>query len=761
MCLLAIALPLLAGLPATAAGPAPGEQIFAAQCARCHGTAGQGTEEFHPEPLTGDRSVAQLAAFIAETMPQDADEKCSPEEARAVAAFIYDAFYSPEAQTRNKPARIELSRLTVRQYQNAVADLVASFRSPSAWGPARGLRAWYHPTRNIRRDENRVERVDAEINFDWGVDSPVPEKLPADEFSIRWQGSLLAPDTGDYEFVLQTEHAARLWVNDNDQPLIDAYVRATTDREFRAGLRLLGGRAYPLKLEFSKANQGVNDKDKNKDQPKPPVKAYISLQWKRPHHTQEVVPSRCLSVQRSPEVFVLQTRFPPDDRSVGYERGTSISKAWDEATTEAAIEVAGYVAGHLAELADADSDNADHEPRLRDFCNKFAERAFRRPLTDEQQRLFVEAQFAEAANLQTAVKRVLLLVLKSPRFLYRELPADSAGAFDVASRMSFGLWDSIPDEPLRKAAADNTLESRGQVVAQLNRMRSDLRTRAKLREFLLDWLKVSQTPALSKDLAAFPEFTAEVASDLRTSLELSLDELLESDSADFRQLLEFNSIYFNGRLARVYDVDLPENAPFQKVPFQPDERSGIVSHPYVLANFAYAGSSSPIHRGVFITRSLLGRVLQPPPESVAPLAPDLHPNLTTRQRVSRQTEADTCQSCHGLINPLGFALEHFDAIGRYRQMERGRPVDASGGYLTRDGQAAEFDGVRELAAFLADCQETHEAFVRQLFHYAIKQPIAAYGKNRLPELKQAFADNDFNIHNLLVEIVATSAQPTD
>jgi hypothetical protein len=748
---------MLLAAPGRAAGSYTGAEIFASQCARCHGERGLGTEEFHPEPLIGDRSVAQLAAVIAESMPQDTEEKCSLDDAAKVAEYIYHEFYSPEAQARNKPARVELSRLTVRQYQNAVADLVGSFRSPARWSSERGLRAQYNPRRNFRRDSSRVERIDPEVNFDWGVNSPVPEKLEPHEFSVRWQGAVLAPDTGEYEFIIRSEHAARLWVNDDDQPLIDAYVRATTDKEFRASIRLLGGRAYPLKLEFSKAKQGVNDSDKNKDKPKPQVRAYISLLWKRPHHTEEVVPARNFSTRRVPEVFVLQTPFPPDDRSVGYERGTSISKAWDDATTEAAIETASYVANHLDDLADADADKPDNEPRLREFCAKFAERALRRPLTDQQRQAFVEAQFAEAPDRRTAVKRVVLLSLKSPRFLYREFSGEAANSYDVASRLSFGLWDSIPDEPLRKAADENRLASRDEVASQLARMLPDLRSRAKLREFLLEWLKVTQAPELAKDHATYPEFTPEVASDLRTSLELSVDEILDDDQASFRELLQSNSIYLNGRLAQVYDVELPPDAPFQKVSFRPDERSGIVSHPYLLANLAYTGTSSPIHRGVFLTRSLLGRVLRPPPESVVPLAPDLHPDLTTRERVSVQTKEAACQSCHGLINPLGFALEHFDAIGRYRQTERGQPVAAMGSYLTREGKVAEFDGARELAAFLAGNDETHEAFVRQLFHQTVKQPIYAYGKNRLPELKQAFAEGDFNIHKLLVKVVASTA----
>jgi uncharacterized protein DUF1592/uncharacterized protein DUF1588/PA14 domain-containing protein/uncharacterized protein DUF1595 len=605
---------------------------------------------------------------------------------------------------------------------------------------------------------------------------------------VRWQGLLLAPDTGEYEFILKTEHAARLWINDTEQALIDGYVRATTDKEFRATIQLLGGRAYPLKLEFSKANQGVNDKDKNKDKPKPAVEAYVHLEWVRPYHTQEVIPTRNLSTSRGREVFVLHTPFPPDDRSVGFERGTAISKAWDEATTEAAIEVADYVATHLGDLADADTDNAEHKPKLLEFCRKFVERAFRRPLTDEQKSVYVDRQFEEAADLQSAVKRVVLLALKSPRFLYREVSSKSPDEYDVAARISFGIWDSIPDKELFEAAAENKLGSRDQITEQLKRMLPDLRTRAKFREFLLDWLKVRQPPDLAKDSAQFPEFTPEIVSDLRTSLELAIDELLTGESADFRQLLLGDSMFLNGRLAKVYSAErltdqsadfrqlllvdsmflngrlakiysgeLPDDTQFQNVSFPKEKRAGIISHPYLLASFAYTGTSSPIHRGVFITRSVLGRTLQPPPESVAPLAPDLHPDLTTRERVLLQTKPEACQTCHGMINPLGFALENFDAIGRYREAEKEKQVEAGGTYVARSGEVVRFNGVRELAEFLAANEETHEAFVRQLFHYTVKQPIGAYGPNRLAGLKQSFVEDEFDIFKLIVEIAATSA----
>ena len=743
---------------AIAAGPT-GAQIFRDRCARCHGAAGEGTDDNYPDPLEGDKSVAQLTKVIHETMPDDQDKKTSAADAALVAAYIYDAFYSPEARVRNKPARVELSRLTVRQYQNAIADLIGSFRAPAIWGTERGLRGEYNQSRNIGNDKKKhFERVDPQVDFDFGDASPDPKQLEAPEFSIVWQGSVLAPDTGEYEFVIHTQHAARLYVNDTATPLIDAWVKSGDDAEHRASVRLLGGRPYFIKLEFSKANQGVSDK-KNHESHKPPQKAFVSLLWKRPNHTVEVIPTRSLSTSRAPELFVVQARFPPDDRSVGYERGTAISKAWDEATTEGAIEVAGYVVDHLEQLAGANPEKPESERKLRKFAARFVERAFRRPLAAEQKELYINRQFAKATDRSAAVKRIVLLVLKSPRFLYREVGGGPSDEFDAASRISFGLWDSLPDRTLTAAAASGKLASREQVVEQLQRMLPDLRTRSKLREFFLSWMKISQPRDLSKDPKVFPEFTADVISDLRTSVELSLDDMLESGSADYRKFLLGDSVYLNGRLAKVYGAQLPENSPFVKVDFDPAHRAGVLSHPYLLASLAYTSSSSPIHRGVFLSRSVLGRVLRPPAQSVAPLPPEIHAELSTRDRVALQTKPEACQGCHGMINPLGFTLENFDAIGRYRESEKQHPIDATGSYLTHTGEVKKFKGVKDLAAFLAASDESQDAFVKQLFHHTVKQPIRAYGSNQLHDLQQSFAKNEYNIQKLLIEIVASSATP--
>ena len=736
-----------------------GEAIYRQQCASCHGASGEGSKDYQ-KPLIGKRSPQQLARYIERTMPEDDPGTCVGEDAQLVASYLHEAFYSEVARARIKPPRIELARLTVRQYRNAVADLIGSFRDPApTWdGKVQGLRGEYFKLGRFRRNDRVLERVDPGVKFDFGLagPGPEPEKFDPKEFSVQWQGSVLAPETGEFEFVVRTENSIKFYLNDPNRPFIDAWVKSGNDTEFRGSIFLLAGHAYPLRIEYSKAKQGVNDTKEQKEK-RPVEKGSIALEWKLPHRPPEVIPARSLTPAKFPESFAPSTPFPPDDRSVGYERGTSVSREWDQATTEAALEVTDYVATRLKELAGAGGEGVERQAKLREFCLAFAERAFRRPLESSEKNKYVYRQFARGSDPEAAVKRALLLVLKSPKFLYREV--DAADGYDVAARLSFGAWDSTPDRALSKLAGRGGLDDPARVRDEARRMVDDPRARAKVREFFLQWLRVEHVPDLSKDPSLYPGFDASVASDLRTSLDLFLDDVVWGEASDYRRLFLADAIYLNGRLANLYGADLPADSPFRQVALDGKERAGLLTHPYLLANFAYTSTSSPIHRGVFIARSVLGRSLRPPPVAVAPLAPDLHAGLTTRERVALQTSPASCITCHGTINPLGFGLEHFDAIGRFRPDEKGKPIDATGSYEPPSGELKQYEGARQLAETLAASDEAHSAFVEQLFHHMIQQPIRAFGPDLAPALRRSFAAHQYNIRSLLVEIVAASATP--
>ncbi len=742
-----------------------GPMIYRERCASCHGEKGEGVAGEYANPLIGDRSLNELSKYIDESMPKDEADSLNAEDSAAVAAFIHDAFYSPTAQFRNKPARVELSRLTARQYRYLLSDVLAEFRGRGDLPTERGLRADYPEflkPRTGERPENKIEpAIDhvhnppkdqkplTEEELKEAKKNPMRDRRPGDSFRARWEGGILIPSDGVYEFVAETENGVKLYVNDSRTPLIDKAVRSGKETVYSESISLLGGRAYYLKLEFNKS--------------KAEETASIALKWRRPGQTAELIPARFLIPQQPAERLVINSPFPPDDRSMGYERGSTISKEWDDATTAAAFEAAEWISTRRFQLANARPDSKDSGEKLKEFARRFVERAFRRPLTEDEKALYIDRQFSESGDDETALKRVVILTLKSPWFLYREPGRGSTDPFAVASRLSFSLWDSGPDETLRIAAAKGELTTREQVQRQAERMLKDTRAEAKLTAFFEQWLKLDRMGDLAKDARRFPEFSPELISDLRTSLEMTVNDVVNGGDSDLRRLLTTNEIFVNGRIARYYGFDLPQDARFQKIKVEQEPRIGILSHPYMLAGFSYHDESSPIHRGVFIARTVLGRMLKQPPVAVAPIAPDLHAGLTTRERVILQTKPDMCQSCHLMINGLGFSLEHFDAVGRYRQKEHQKDIDAGGVYLTTRGDEVKFSDIRQLAEYLANGPETSEAFTAQLFHFAVKQPIRAYGKDQPARLHEEFVKRNYGIRPLFVQIAVTSAldQPTE
>lgn len=726
---------------------AAGRKIYRKHCASCHGKNGEGVKGKYDEALHGDWSLDKLSRYIDKNMPEDHPERVNAVESAAVARYIHESFYSREARARNHPARVELVRLTNRQYVNTVADLLRTFSGADRNAKAEpGLQANYR-SRIPKNEEGRktVDRVDRRIAFTLEPGSPNAGQFGTgtNEINISWRGSLLADESGDHQFIIRTPNGARVWVNDESEPIIDAWVASGKADEHRANLKLLGGRAYPIRVEFFKAS-----KDKETS---------FSLQWIPPHGTQDEIPARHLSTARVSPTFVLNTHFPPDDSSVGYERGVSISKAWDEATTQAAIEAANHVVKNLDRFTGTKPADTNRLSKLEAFASDFVATAFRRPLTVEQKRVFVSNHFKTATKPEDAVKRIVLLTLKSPRFLYLGLDDRQPDAFDVATRLSFGLWDSLPDRELTRLAAAGQLRTPETIRQQAARLLTDPRARAKMQYFLHHWLQMSHVESLSKDDKLFPGFTPEIISDLRTSLNLFLDDVVWSPSSDYRRLLLEDDLFINQRLATFYGVNTNAHDDFVKVSLDPKQRSGVVTHPYLLSAFSYQKSTSPIHRGVFLTRNIVGRSLKSPPVAVAFKDADFSPDLTMREKVAELTRPQACQGCHSVINPLGFSLEHYDAVGRFRTQEGNKAIDATSDYTTDDGKVVTFKGARDIAEFAVASEHAQNAFVEQLFHQIVKQPLLAYGPKVQAQLRDAFIASGYNIQKLVVDIATLSS----
>jgi len=731
-----------------------GRQIYANQCAACHGERGEGVEDVYAMPLVGDRSIPELARLIDQTMPEGESESCTGEDAIAASIYAHEAFYGEAAQQRLSPPRVALTRLTAEQYRQSLTDVYAHFRPMHSPGAERGMKGIYFDHSGWQEDKKAFERVDPQIDFDYAMNSP-GEGIQSKMFSMYWSGGLLVPETGRYEIIVEGMGAFQFHLIDTDTPFFDNRVQSGDKSVFKRSVELLGGRVYPIKLEFYKRERKTGD-----------VPASIALRWRRPHGVEEVIPTRNLVVGWFDKAFAPQVPFPADDRSAGYERGSTVSRQWDEAVTKGAIEFADALTTDLWPHYAKDRRDKEGSPQGRDllkqFAYEFVDAALGRPAGDEMRNAYVDSLLQTNENDDDALRRIALLTLKSPRFLYPQLGRVGSADFDNARRLASVLWDSLPSEHLWELARAERLHDQDALRDAAWNMIDDPRAKTKIREALHFWLNLSRIVDLSKDQALFAGYDDALVSDLRLSLDLFLDAVVASETSDFRELLRADWSYTTPRMASFYGeawnpTGEQQNGEFSRTTHDAKVRRGVVTHPLLMSGLAYNDTTSPIHRGVFLTRYMLGRVMRPPNEAFSPLSPSLHESLTTRERTVLQTGIVGCQSCHSIINGLGFGLENFDAAGRLRTEEKSKPIDASANYIDRLGEEHQFVGVDELTNYLIASDDAQTAFINRMFLHFVKQPIGAYGNDQLNSLKKDFCESGYNIRRLIVQIAVIAA----
>lgn len=750
-----------------------GKAIYALQCAECHGDKGQGVKDVYPKPLIGDESLSALTRRIEETMPEGDPDACVGEEAAAVARYVYDTFYSAQARaaalSQLKP---QLQRLTVGQFRRSVADLVGSFRRDydKPYTQKRGLTTRVtgrHPTEKDKNNQKKWigrQLPDGEPFIEITDTSPWDDIDRAERLSMTWTGAFMPEATGEYEFVFRTPNGFRVWFNavgGEATPRIDGTVVSGEGiREEKFSAYLIAGTAYPIRLEWAlgaKEPQGS-----------------FEMLYKPPAGPLQRVPARVLIPQTTPKVALIATPFPPDDASLGYERGTAISAAWHEAVVQAAMEVAAQVGDDLNALAGTKADDPQRAEKIRKFCDEFVTRALRRPLDDAMRKQFIELPFASTDNADLAARRVVLLTLCSARFLYPEAGVEQPDDYTVASRLALYLWDSLPDASLREAASRGELTNPEAILSQARRMLNDRRAKAKLDEFFLHWLQLERAVNVDKDGEVFPEFDAALLADLRVSLQKFIDHVVWSEKSDYRELLQADYLFLNDRLCKVYGVQTaaaeeaqdaqgkekegqPAGDDFQRVVLKDQPRSGVLTHPYLLTVLAYRDNTSPIHRGVFLTRNVVGRQLKAPPNAIEFNDTHFDPTLTMREKVTLFTSDSACMACHSTINALGFSLENFDGLGRFRTTERGKPINAESDFPADDGSNVRLRGPRDVAQLAVQSPLSRRAFVRQLFQHTVKDDTTSFSPQLLDELESQFAKSDAHIRNILSVLAAKAA----
>jgi Protein of unknown function (DUF1588)/Protein of unknown function (DUF1592)/Protein of unknown function (DUF1585) len=316
------------------------------------------------------------------------------------------------------------------------------------------------------------------------------------------------------------------------------------------------------------------------------------------------------------------------------------------------------------------------------------------------------------------------------------------------------LWNSLPDTTLLDAAGKDGLSNADGVTAQARRMLADPRAHQGLAAFVDDLYALHYLQDAQPDATMFPTFTPTLRAAMQTELEMRIDDMVFGTRGDFLSLFDSKTTFVNNELAKHYGLPTAASDGFHKVDFPADSpRAGLLGSGAILAGLALPQRTAPTRRGKFIREAVLCQTIPPPPSNVVPmLPPPTDPNETMRQRLSEHRVNASCASCHSLIDPLGFGLENFDAVGQYRTLEKGKPVDATG-----DLDGAKFDGLEQMGSVLRHADITGPCFVGKLYMNAQNRMAGDRDSIILDKLASDFAASGNKADQLLINLVTSEA----
>jgi hypothetical protein len=396
----------------------------------------------------------------------------------------------------------------------------------------------------------------------------------------------------------------------------------------------------------------------------------------------------------------------------------------------------------------------------------FGRRAFRRPLTDAETTRFVTLATTIAGQTGSSalagLRHAIWAILQSPSFLYRvELGTASAadggrlkyGGFEMASRLAAALWASVPDDSLLDAAAQGTLATPDGVRAQAARLLADPRAHRALSTFADELFGMRELAEATKDPAVFPTWTTTLKDAMQRELEQRIDDMVFTRKGDFLSLHESRSTFVNNELATYYGLPKAQMDAWRAVELPADSpRVGLLGAGAILSAYALPQRTSPTARGKFVATSLLCKIVPPPPPGVPPLPAMAEAGATMRERMTMHRTAMSCAACHALMDPIGFGMETFDGAGRFRTMDNGKAIDATG---TLDG--VPFDGLAQLGAAVRAQPVAGPCLVSRFYAYSQGRALNTADAPALDALATRFASAGNHVDQLLVDLVASDA----
>ena len=393
---------------------------------------------------------------------------------------------------------------------------------------------------------------------------------------------------------------------------------------------------------------------------------------------------------------------------------------------------------------------------------RFAERAFRRPVgTDEIDQLMQIFRIANdhGESFERAVQIAITAILVSPKFLFLVEPETIASdrplsQYELASRVSYFLWSSMPDEILLQSAARGTLTE--ELRSQVERMLADPKSAAFIENFVGQWLQLRNLAGVAPDRELFPEFDDTLRQAMRTETEQFFNYVLRENQSVI-ELLDSKYTFLNASLARLYRIEGIVGDNFRKVELSERKRGGLLTHASVLTLTSNHNRTSPVNRGQWILQQLLGTPPPPPPSDVPLLdeSPQAAQSKSLRDRLEAHRASPQCASCHRQMDPMGFALENFDAIGRWRTADGEFEIDAAGN-LPGDRNFEDAAGLKVLLAS-TEARKFSWCLIENMLTYALGRPLEASDFRTVEKIRRRLVESDYRMQEILFGIVESEA----
>jgi hypothetical protein len=462
-------------------------------------------------------------------------------------------------------------------------------------------------------------------------------------------------------------------------------------------------------------------------------------------------------------------RLNPDER-IGPFNSNAISPVDNtivQQHAEAAAELALAAKPRMTEISPCDL-GAGGAACATQFVEEFGARAFRRPLdsAELERYLSLYALGSQDATAADGFRLVLEGMLQSPAFLYHSdlgsAPSSTPiplGPYELASRLSYFLWNSMPDAALFALAANGTLTTQGVLGSEVERLLADGRAGATVGLFHRQWLGLEDLPQKARDTSLFPTWGPALGSAMLAETELFSDYIVRRGDGLLSTLLTSNLAFPSGDLFAIYGLSPPAGyVAGTPVPLPGTQRAGLLTQAAFLADNAHNDQTSPVHRGILVRENILCQPIESPPPGTNTSPPPVTEASTTRERFAQHEADPTCAGCHVLMDPIGLGFEHYDPVGAWRTNDGLGVVDATGALEeVASDLAGTFDGAVELANKLAASSEVRTCVGLQWFRFSLGRMESVDDSCSVKTIRDGFHASGGNVRMLMVQIAESDA----